>query len=259
MPTKGNGHAAIHEKERAVPEYREVVVSDEVQRIEVPEQVRPPVQTFIGLQPIAAPVVLGLLALSSSLFIVGANLLGWFGVDSAPESLFPFVALFGGLMQVLAGMWAYRARDTLATVLHGAWGAFWLGYGALYLMVANGTIASADAAIPVLGLWLVPLAALSWVVTAASIARSLALVLTVGALAISATLGAIGYLTGTDGIITATAVGFVVTSILGLYTGSAVLLNNSFARSVLPLVRFRNYRGIDIVRGYGEPGVMPYE
>ncbi len=111
-------------------------------------------------------------------------------------------------MQVLAGMWSYRARDTLATVLHAPWGAFWLGYGALCLMVANATIPPVGAAIPVLGMWLVAVAVLSWVMAGAAIARSLALVLTVGALAVSATLGAIGYLTGVGGLVTATAVGF---------------------------------------------------
>ena len=33
--------------------------------------------------------------------------------------LAPFVLFFGGLAQLLAGMWVYRARDAVATAMHG--------------------------------------------------------------------------------------------------------------------------------------------
>jgi len=32
--------------------------------------------------------------------------------------------MFGGLAQFLAGMWAYRARDGIATLAQGTWGAY---------------------------------------------------------------------------------------------------------------------------------------
>jgi len=31
----------------------------------------------------------------------------------------------------MAGMWAYRARDAVATAMHGMWGSFWIAYGIL--------------------------------------------------------------------------------------------------------------------------------
>jgi hypothetical protein len=37
-------------------------------------------------------------------------------------------------------MWAYRARDGLATAMHGMWGAFWMAYGLLFLLVATKTL-----------------------------------------------------------------------------------------------------------------------
>jgi uncharacterized protein len=46
---------------------------------------------------------------------------GWYGNDtSTPWVLFPFALAFGGIAQLLAGMWSYRARDGLATAMHGA-------------------------------------------------------------------------------------------------------------------------------------------
>src|SRR4029078_1821875 len=86
--------------------------------------------TTIALQPVAAPSILGLYGFAGATFIVSANIVGWYGAHSlTPRVPFPFAAMFGGLAQLLAGMWAYRARDGLATAMHGTWGAFWLGGG----------------------------------------------------------------------------------------------------------------------------------
>ena len=85
------------------------------------------------------------------------------------------------------------------------------------------------------------------------------LAITLGVLSISSILGTIGYLTDNTGWSTAGAIGFVVTALLAWYVASALLVNSSFGRNVLPLGRFRALRGYDVVRGYGEPGVTPYE
>src|SRR5919202_1390393 len=97
-----------------------------------------PARTF--LQPIAAPSTLGLYGFAGSTFIVAANLAHWYGTPETPLFLFEFAAFFGGLAQFLAGMWAYRARDGLATAMHGMWGAFWMAYGLLFLLVATKTL-----------------------------------------------------------------------------------------------------------------------
>src|SRR5436190_23519200 len=86
----------------------------------------------IFLQPIAAPSILGLFGFATATMMVAAWLAGWYGSPASPTFLFPFAAMFGGLAQFLAGMWAYRARDPVATAMHGAWGSFWLAYGLLF-------------------------------------------------------------------------------------------------------------------------------
>ena len=91
----------------------------------------------VYLQPIAAPSVLGVFGLAGATFIVAANMAGWYGNASTPGYLFPFAAFFGGLAQFPAGMWAYRARDAVATAMHGMWGAFWMAYGTLRLLIAT--------------------------------------------------------------------------------------------------------------------------
>src|SRR5690348_2256692 len=92
----------------------------------------------IFLQPVAAPSVLGLFGFAGATFMVATNLAGWWGnTTTSPLLLFPFAAIFGGVAQFLAGMWAYKARDALATAMHGTWGSFWIAYGILWWLIAN--------------------------------------------------------------------------------------------------------------------------
>jgi len=75
------------------------------------ENVRTDPHAQIYLQPIAAPSILGLYGLAGATFMVAANMAHWFGTSATSLYLFPFAAIFGGLAQFLAGMWAFRARD----------------------------------------------------------------------------------------------------------------------------------------------------
>ncbi|HEY6835960.1 MAG TPA: GPR1/FUN34/YaaH family transporter [Gaiellaceae bacterium] len=69
------------------------------------------VATRVFLQPIAAPSILGLFGFAGATFIVASNMAGWWGTPTSGLALAPFAAMFGGLAQFLAGMWAYRARE----------------------------------------------------------------------------------------------------------------------------------------------------
>src|SRR5919206_2920742 len=115
-------------------EERRAIASDGVQ---TEYRLNGTVGTRIFLQPIAAPSILGLFGFAAATFVVAANLAGWYGDHTTtPLVLAPFAAVFGGIAQFLAGMWAYRARDGLATAMHGMWGSFWIGYGILSVMLA---------------------------------------------------------------------------------------------------------------------------
>ena len=63
-------------------------------------------RTRIVLRPIAAPSILGLFGFAGATFMVAAHLAGWYGNTQSGQYLFSFAAMFGGLAQVLAGMWA---------------------------------------------------------------------------------------------------------------------------------------------------------
>src|ERR1700741_1139625 len=124
------------------------------------------------LQPIAAPSILGLYGFAVATFMVAANIAHWYGTSNTALYLAPFAAAFGGLAQFLAGMWAFKARDALATAMHGMWGSFWIAYGILNLLFASGDLARPQGAFPALGFWFIGLAAITWVGTAAASAES---------------------------------------------------------------------------------------
>src|SRR3954447_14154619 len=118
-------------------------------------------QTRVFLQPVAAPSILGLFGFAAATFMVAAHLAGWYGGRGTPQYLFPFAATFGGLAQFAAGMWAYRARDALATAMHGMWGAFWIAFGILFLLVATGDVKAPAGTWPELGFWFLVLGAIT--------------------------------------------------------------------------------------------------
>ena len=96
--------------------------------------------TRVTLQPIAAPSALGLAASRWRPCMVATIQAKWWGSPADFKGVAPFCLTFGGIAQFLAGMWAYKARDIVATIAHGMWGAFWIAFFVLQLLQANGTV-----------------------------------------------------------------------------------------------------------------------
>lgn len=215
----------------------------------------------ITLQPIAAPSILGLFGLAAAALLVGAFYAHWFGDSRTPLYIAPLAALLGGLAQLLAGMWAFRARDGLATTIHGAWGAFWLAYGVLYALVAAGSLglAPVDANF---GWWFIPLGAISAAGAIAALGRNFAQSALLTALTAACVLAAIGLLGPSSGPLKAGGYLLLVSALLAWYLATALLLEDSFRRVVLPLgkrEREANIPGQRTRRAVewrqGEPGV----
>ena len=207
--------------------------------------------TTIALQPVAAPSILGLYGFAGATFIVSANIVGWYGDSSlTPLVLFPFAAMFGGLAQLLAGMWAYRARDGLATAMHGTWGAFWLGYGIYHLLVALHTLpgpGNDPVAASAFGFWFVALAAITWAGTLAASAESVAVTAVLATLAAGSTLLAVALIGGVPVLETIAGYLLIVSALLAWYTASGMMLEGTFKRPVFPLGRRGAVRGPEAV------------
>lgn len=215
-------------------------------------------QPRVFLQPIAAPSILGLFGLAGATFMVAANMVHWFGTTTSTLLLVPFAAIFGGLAQFLDGMWAYKARDGVATAVHGMWGAFWMAFGILSLMLSSGRFARpAGAFFPELGYWFIVLAAITWCCTGAAAAENKALVTLLTFLAAGSTISAIGLLAGVEGLMILAGYLFIISAILAWYTGSALMINEAFGREVWSLGRSAVARQMPpVTLGSGEPGVI---
>lgn len=211
----------------------------------------------IFLQPIAAPSILGLYGLAGATFMVAAYQAHWFGTSASALYLFPFAAIFGGLAQFLAGMWAFRARDGVAAALHGTWGSFWMAYGVLSIIFAIGHITPPAGRWPEIGFWFIVLAAITWVTVAASVAENRGFVFLLTFLAAGATTAAIGELTGAEWLMIVTGYLFIIASIAAWYTGSALMLEEAFGHEVWSLGKSKQAREMrPVSMGMGEPGVI---
>lgn len=214
-------------------------------------------QARIYLQPIAAPSILGLYGFAAATFIVAARMAHWYGNEGSIVYLFPFVAIFGGFAQFLAGMWAFRARDGVACAMHGLWGSMWLAYGVIGTLFVFGKIPAPSDRIPEVGYWFIVAAAITWVGAFAASAENKGFSTTLTFLAAGATTGAIGSLVGAEWLMILTGYLFLISSIAGWYTASALMLNEAYGRSVISLGTSQRMREMPAVSiGMGEPGVI---
>lgn len=219
-------------------------------------------QTRIFLQPIAAPSILGLFGFAGATFMVSANMAGWFGTAASGSYLFPFAAIFGGLAQFIAGLWAYRARDGLATAMHGMWGSFWIGYGILWGFAAAGAITLPAAQFIPFGYWFIVLATLTFFGTVCAAFENISLLGVLGALTAGSASAAVYFLTGVHGWEVGAGWVLQVSAWLAAYTGFAMMLEGSAGKVILPLGALKkdanipgHHEHVPLQFASGEPGV----
>jgi succinate-acetate transporter protein len=154
-------------------------------------------------------------------------------------------------------MWAYKARDAVATAMHGMWGSFWMAFGTLWMLVSAGkaTIPANGAAFPALGYWFVVLAAITWAGTVAASAASSVVASVLGFLAAGSTVTAIAELAGVEGLRILGGYLFIIAAVIAWYAATALMINSSFGRTVMSLGT-TSEGTCEIQPGLGEPGVL---
>lgn len=211
----------------------------------------------IYLQPVAPPSILGLYGFAGATFMVAAHMAHWFGGTRTDFYLAPFAALFGGIAQFTAGMWGFKARDGLATALHGMWGAFWIAFGLLELAFLWGTLKEPTGSFPAMGYWFCILAAITWVCTVAAGGESKVLCWFAGVLGAASTIAAISYFLGSEGLKVLAGYLFMISAVIAWYAASALMLEGAFKHPVWGLGKTeRVLREPTLMPGRGEPGVV---
>lgn len=220
----------------------------------------------VFLQPIAAPSILGLAGFSVATMMVATIQAGWWGSIKDFIVIAPFCLTFGGIGQFMAGMWAYKARDAVATLAHGAWGSFWIAFGILEIMIGTHVIPApvpSAANIP-LGLWFIGLAYVTLTAALGALSENLAVFATLITLATGSALTASGLLLGgfTD---VWTKIGgwlFVISAGCAWYTITAMVLAYASGRTILPLMHYKKAANVPTAEPFrpiqlewAEPGV----
>jgi succinate-acetate transporter protein len=202
----------------------------------------------VVLTPIAAPSILGLFGFAGATFMVASLQAGWWGGTMASglaeATIAPFALFFGGLAQFVAGMWSYRARDAIATAMHGTWGSFWLGYGLLVLLVTGGVLPSSVLESTAIGYWFIVLSVVTIFGALAALGENLGLFAVLGLLAAGSVLLAIGFVGGQGIMINAGGWVLVASAAAAFYTAGAMMLAEGFKRTVLPLGHLNKDRNI---------------
>lgn len=190
----------------------------------------------VVLSPMAAPSIMGLTGFMLATVMVGAWQAGWYGSPTTGGVLWPFALFAGGLLQSVAAVFSFRARDGLAVAIHTAWGAFWLGFGVLQLLAQTGVAApiAFGASSPAFAFWFIGLTMITVTCMFAALGSNLSVFLTLAALAGGAGLTAAGFWAGS---LTVDRIGgwfFVISAGLAWYTVTAMVLEHSFGRTVMP-------------------------
>lgn len=96
--------------------------------------------------PVADPAPLGLAAFALTTFLLSAFNAGWMTKASGLAWL-GYAFGYGGLVQLLAGMWEFRNRNVFGATAFGSYGGFWIGLG-LYVQLVGAKLLAHRATAP---------------------------------------------------------------------------------------------------------------
>jgi succinate-acetate transporter protein len=182
--------------------------------------------------PIADPGPLGLAAFALTTFVLSmfnSKLMG-----SGGEPIVYSLALtYGGIAQLLAGMWEFRTGNTFGAVAFTSFGAFWLSFWA-YLQFFADKVPAADAGHAV-GLYLIAWGIFTTYMFVASLRTTAAVASVFALLAVTFFLLGIGNAGAHPNIIKAGGWVGLATALVAWYASFAVVTNSTFKRTVLPV------------------------
>jgi uncharacterized protein len=81
-----------------------------------------------AVSPIADPAPLGLAAFALTTFLLSAINAGW-AKSSTGFDWWGYAIAYGGLCQLLAGMWEFRNKNVFGSTAFSTYGGFWIGVG----------------------------------------------------------------------------------------------------------------------------------
>src|SRR3954467_6263556 len=92
-----------------------------------------------AVPPVADPAPLGLAAFALTTFLLSAKNAGW---TDGTDAWLGYAFAYGGLAQLLAGMWEFRNRNVFGATAFSTYGGFWIGLGLWVQFVVNPAVAA---------------------------------------------------------------------------------------------------------------------
>jgi succinate-acetate transporter protein len=182
-------------------------------------------------EAIADPAPLGLAAFALTTFVLSFFNAGLVS-DGGEPIVFGLALAYGGLAQVLAGMWEFKNNNTFGATAFTSFGAFWLSLFA-YEQFFAGNVPAANAGDAV-GLYLIAWGIFTAYMWIASFRVSVAVNLVFLLLAPTFIVLGIGDAAGNETITHIGGVLGIATAVVAWYASFAGVTNKTFGRDVLP-------------------------
>jgi len=177
--------------------------------------------------PLAAdPAPLGLAAFALTTFLLSAKNAGW---TDGGNAWLGFAFAYGGLAQLLAGMWEFRNRNVFGATAFSTYGSFWIGLGIYVFFVEGGS----PNALNDLGFMLLAFAIFNTYMLLWSSRVNVAVFMVFLTLEITEIVLFLGFLSDSEGIIEAGGMIGVLTAFVAWYTSAAGVVNGMAGRQVL--------------------------
>ena len=180
---------------------------------------------------IADPAPLGLAAFALTTFLLSLVNAGVMPKDTEPVMLGVALA-FGGIAQLLAGMWEFRKGNVFGATVFTSYGAFWLSFWAYLTFYADGIPAEHHGVAA--GWYLIAWAIFTTLMLVAALRTTAVLAILFAVVAVVFVLLALGAINGSAALTTMGGILGLVAAGLAWYLCLAAVSASTFGRPILP-------------------------
>jgi uncharacterized protein len=204
---------------------------DSLQAIPPQDPARTDPAPTTGWKP-ADPGPLGLAGFAMTTFVLSMFNSNLVDAKGLPVVL-GLALVYGGIVQLLAGMWEFRTGNTFGAVAFCSYGAFWISFWALNVFYAKDVGGNAGHAV---GVYLWAWAIFTAYMTVAALRVSGAVLLVFVLLTVTYILLAIGNVGAHESVIHWGGYLGLATAAAAWYASFAAVTNSTFGRTILPVI-----------------------
>jgi len=182
---------------------------------------------------VADPAPLGLAAFALTTFLLSASNAKWMN-SATGDAWLGYALAYGGLGQLLAGMWEFRNKNVFGATAFSTYGGFWIGL-ALWVLLVAPNAASATAADHDLGWILLAFAIFNTYMMLWSSALNMAVFAVFLTLELTEIVLFIGFLSNSSGTVKIGGYVGILTALCAWYASAAGVISGMKGRPVLPV------------------------